>query len=220
MEEKEDGGTRIRVTILFSKNNKKIFTLQFGTFSRPHYLEKESGDVCLNKKINGKYLLLAADVLGHGSRAREVARLIECYFKDLKEERIEKIYAGLEKLLQGTRGCAVFIAFISEKEIEYINVGDIKGWILFPDFAKKLKETPGVVGRTSVSKKVFKEPVSLLNSTLLVYTDGIKSSFIPRPEMVWVRALNTWDAAEKIVKDFGVKEDDATVVIARGGIEP
>jgi len=220
IERKEDGRTSIRAVFLFSRNKRRNFILQFGTASRPHYLEEKNGDVCLYKEVNGRYFLFVADVLGHGSRAREVAELIEGYIKGSREEYLEKIYAGLERLARGTRGCVVFAALVSKYEIEYLNVGNIRGWILFPDSIKKLREIPGVVGRMSVKVKIFKEPVSLLHSTLLVCTDGIKRRFIPTPEMKWIRTLNPRDAAEKIVRDFSIKEDDATVMIARGGIGP
>lgn len=215
---KEDGGTSIRAVFLFSRSKRRDFILQFGTASRPHYLEEENGDICMCKEMNGKYFLLVADVLGHGSRAREVAKLMEGYVKGSREEHLEKIYAGLEKLAGATRGCAAFAAFVSKYGIEYLNVGDIRGWILLPDSIKKLREIPGVIGRMPVKVKVFREPVSLLHSTLLVCTDGIKRQFIPTPEMEWIRTLNPRDAAEKIVRDFSIKEDDATVMIARGGI--
>lgn len=220
VEHKEDGGTSIRAVFLFSRNKKRDFILQFGTASRPHYLEEESGDICLYKEMDGKYFLLVADVLGHGSGASEVAKLIEHYVKGSKEEYIEEIYAGLERVIKGTRGCAVFAAFISKYRIEYFNIGNIRGWILFPDSVKKLKEIPGVVGRMPVKVKVFEEPVSLLCSTLLVCTDGIKRQFIPTPEMEWIITLNPRDVAEKIMEDFSIKEDDATVMIARGGTSP
>lgn len=214
---KEDGGTRIKANFLLSPGKRKNFLLQLGIASKPHYLEEESGDICFHEEINGRHFLFVADVLGHGSKAREVAGLIESYLKRAKDVSIRNVYAGLERLLKGTRGCAAFAACISREGMEYLNIGNVRGWLLFFDGVKKLKEVPGVVGRMSVKANVFKEPISLLSCTLLVCTDGIKRQFIPGPEMTWIRTFDPQGVAEKILTDFGLKEDDATVVVARGG---
>lgn len=216
IERKPGGGTRIKATFKSSKQKGKNFILQVGTASKPHYLEEESGDVCLWKKMGEKYMLFVADVLGHGRRAHEVAKLIEFYVKNSAEEKIEKIYADLQGLLRDTRGCAAFVALVSESMIEYINVGNIKAWLVDAWSARRIMGVGGVVGRMQASPKIFREPVSLIYSTLVVCTDGIKNQFIPTPDIVWIRTLSARDAALKIVTEFSIKEDDATALVARG----
>ncbi len=213
---KPGGGTRVKAILKPSKQKGKNFILQVGTASKPHYLEEESGDVCLWKKMGEKYMLFVADVLGHGRRAHEVAKLIEFYVKNSAEEKIEKIYADLQGLLRDTRGCAAFVALVSESMIEYINVGNIKAWLVDAGSARRIMGVGGVIGRMPTSLKIFKEPVSLFYSTLVVCTDGIKNQFIPTPDMGWIRTLNTREAALKIVTEFSIKEDDATALVARG----
>lgn len=216
IEQKPCGGTRVKVILKPSKQKGKNFILQVGTASKPHYLEEESGDVCVWKKMGEKYMLFVADVLGHGRRAHEVAKLIELYVKNSAEEKIEKIYADLQGLLRDTRGCAAFVALVSESMIEYINVGNIKAWLVDAGSARRIIGVGGVIGRMPTSLKIFKEPVSLLYSTLVVCTDGIKNQFIPTPDMAWIRTLNTREAALKIVREFSIREDDATALVARG----
>ncbi|SHM56955.1 Anti-sigma regulatory factor (Ser/Thr protein kinase) [Caldanaerovirga acetigignens] len=217
IEQKPGGGTKVEVYLNPFGENKKGFVLQVGTASKPHYLEDECGDVCLWKRVGDKYILLVADVLGHGKRAHEVAKVIESYFKDTLEEKIERIYEDLQRYLFSTRGCAAFIARVSENVMEYINVGNIKAWLVDKRFSKRIMGTGGVIGKMHGSPKVFKESSSLLCSTLIVCTDGIKNQFIPTPDMVWLRTLDVRDVALKIVNEYSIKEDDATVLIARGG---
>jgi len=131
IEQKADGGMVVTAVFsIFPQRKKKGFDLQVGTASKPHYLEEDSGDICIYKEMGGKFFLFAADVLGHGQRAGAVAKVIELYIKNSHEMHIEKIYAGLEKMLRDTRGCAAFIAIVSEGGVEYVNVGNIKGWFI------------------------------------------------------------------------------------------
>lgn len=218
IERKPGGGTRVEVYLAPFGHNGKGFVLHVGAASKPHYLEEECGDVCMWKKVADRYILLVADVLGHGRRAREVAKIIENYFKDTVEEKIEKIYEDLQRYLFTTRGCAVFIARVSETLMEYINVGNIKAWLVDAKHSKRMMGIGGILGRMPVNLKVFQEPLSLLCSTLVVCTDGIKNQFVPGPEMVWLRTMNVKDAASKIVNEYSIKEDDATALVARGGL--
>jgi len=217
IERKPSGGTRVKATLKASNQKGKNFVLQVGTASKPHYLEEESGDVCVWKKMGEKYMLFVADVLGHGRKAYEVAKVIELYVKNSTEGNIDKIYADLERLVRGTRGCVAFVALVSESMIEYINVGNIKAWIVDAGTVRRTMGVSGVIGRMPISLKIFKEPISLLHSTLVVCTDGIKNQFIPSPDMDWIRTLSPRDVALKIIKEFSIKEDDATVLVARGG---
>jgi len=201
---------------LSQQRKKKGFVLQVGTASKPHYLEEDNGDICFYKEMGGKYFLFVADVLGHGKRAGAVAKEIELYLKNFNEIHIEKIYAGLEKTLQATRGCAAFLATVSQSGLEYINVGNIKGWLINSGSVRKLNEVNGVVGRTHVRLKIFKE-ILPPGFVLIVCTDGIKKRFIQATEVKWLKTMKTEEAAEKILQEFAIKEDDASVLIARGG---
>ncbi|MCM8900740.1 SpoIIE family protein phosphatase [Caldicoprobacter algeriensis] len=219
IEQKADGGLRVEALFsLLPESHNKGSALQVGTASRPHYLEEENGDVCIYRNLGNRFFLFLADVLGHGKGAGAVANMIEDYINSFHEERIERIYSGLEELLRDTRGCAAFMAFVSECEIEYVNIGNIKGWIVDTGLTKKLKNTSGIIGRLPVSLKVFKEPILTSNFILVVCSDGIKNQFIPTFDMKWLKTMEVDEAAQKILREFSVKEDDASVLVARGGI--
>ncbi|MBO8127545.1 MAG: SpoIIE family protein phosphatase [Firmicutes bacterium] len=219
IEQKPDGGMVVKAVFSLSQQSKKKgFDFQVGTALKPHYLEEDSGDICIYQEMGGKFFLFVADVLGHGKGAGAVAKAIELYIRNFHEMHIEKIYAGLEKMLRDTRGCAAFIAIVSQSGLEYVNVGNIKGWLINSGSVRKLKGVPGIVGRLPVSLKIFKEPVGPAGFVLVVCTDGIKNQFIPSSDMKWLKILSAEEAAEKILREFAIKEDDASVLIARGGI--
>jgi anti-sigma regulatory factor (Ser/Thr protein kinase) len=217
IEQKPGGGMVVKAVLNLSQQRKeKGFVLQVGVASKPHYLEEDSGDICIYKEMGGKYFLFVADVLGHGKRAGAVAKEIELYLKNSHETYIEKIYDGLEKILLGTRGCAAFLAVISEGRIEYVNVGNIRGYLLLSGSVRNLNGVHGVVGRTTVKLKIFKE-ILPAGFVLIVYTDGIKKRFIQAADVKWLKTMKAEEAAEKILQEFSIKEDDASVLIARGG---
>ncbi|MCF6094371.1 SpoIIE family protein phosphatase [Microaerobacter geothermalis] len=217
IEHKTGGGMVVKAVLSLPQHRKEEgFVLQVGAASKPHYLEEDSGDITFYKEIGGKHFLFVADVLGHGKRAGAVAKEIELYLKNLDEIHIEKIYAGLEKTLQDTRGCAAFLATVSQRVFEYVNVGNIKGWLIHSGYVRKLNGVNGVVGRTSLEPNLFKEIVPT-DFVLIVCTDGIKKRFIQSTDMKWLKAMGTKEAAEKILQEFSIKEDDASILIARGG---
>jgi len=217
IEQKAGGGMVVNAVLNLSQQRKeKGFVLHVGAASKPHYLEEDNGDICFYKEMGGKYFLFVADVLGHGKRAGAVAKEIELYLKNFNEIHIEKIYAGLEKTLQDTRGCAAFLATVSQSGLEYVNVGNIKGWLMNSGSVRKLNGVNGVIGRTPVKLKVFKE-ILPAGFVLIVCTDGIKKRFIQAADVKWLKTMKTEEAAEKILQEFSIKEDDASVLIARGG---
>ncbi|MDK2820862.1 MAG: hypothetical protein PWP31_827 [Clostridia bacterium] len=217
IEQKPGGGMVVNAVLNLSQQRKKKgFVLHVGTASKPHYLEEDNGDICFYKEMGGKYFLFVADVLGHGKKAGAVAKEIELYLKNFNEIHIEKIYAGLEKTLQATRGCAAFLATVSQSGLEYVNVGNIKGWLINSGSVRKLNGVNGVVGRTPVRLKIFKE-ILPPGFVLIVCTDGIKKRFIQAADVKWLKTMKIEEAAEKILQEFAIKEDDASVLIARGG---
>lgn len=211
------GGMTATSVINFIRNSKKSFVLQYGISIKPHYLENKSGDTALIREVaRGKYLLLIADVLGHGSKANIIAEKISDYFSNTFYTNLEKFYLGLSRGIMNTRGCALLLALITEYGLEYINVGNIKGWIISNHKIKKIIQTPGVVGRNNIRYKIHKESTIMYGTTLIACTDGIASKF--SPSLFRNKDLqDVQNISDYIIKNFGIKEDDATVVVVRGG---
>ncbi|MGB9791532.1 MAG: SpoIIE family protein phosphatase [Thermacetogeniaceae bacterium] len=218
LEQKPGGGfVATAVFDLAERAERCGLVLHVGMASRPHYLESECGDICLHRRIGESHFLFVADVLGHGRRAGAVAGEIEGYLSGLREARIEEIYSGLERAVQHTRGCAAFLAVVSREGLEYINVGNISCWLLSAGSVRRLRNVSGVIGRLPVGGKRFREAPLPPWFMLIACTDGVRSQFVPVPEMRWLRTLDVQEVAERIVEEFAVKEDDASALVARGG---
>ncbi len=218
LEQKPGGGfVATAVFGLSQKESARSLLLRVGAASRPHYLESECGDLCLHRVVGESHFLFVADVLGHGVRARAVAAEIERYLSGLGEAPLEEIYSGLERVTQNTRGCAAFLALVSREGMEYMNVGNISCWLLTAGSVRRLQSVPGVIGRLSAGRKRFSEAPLPPWFMLIACTDGIRSQFVPLPEMKWLRTLDVQDVAERIVAEFSVRDDDASALVARGG---
>lgn len=218
LEQKPGGGfVATAVFGLAERPGRRDLFLRVGAASRPHYLESECGDICLHRRMGESHFLFVADVLGHGRRARAVAGEIERYLSGLREGQLEEIYSGLEMVLQNTRGCAAFLALVSREGLVYMNVGNISCWLMSAGSVRRLHNVSGVIGRLPVARKRFMEAPLPPWFMLIACTDGIRSQFVPLPEMKWLRVLDVQDVAERIVEEFSVREDDASALVARGG---
>ncbi|TDT72347.1 stage II sporulation protein E [Hypnocyclicus thermotrophus] len=207
-------GFEITVMLSQSNNNNKNFNLIFGVATRPHYLEEHSGDLVYIKKLNHSYLVVIADALGHGEKAYFVANLIKEYLNDFKSDNLNKVYLDLNNKLHNTRGCVIFASIIHKNFLEYFNIGNISAYLLSDKGIKKLINKAGVLGK--IDRKI---PIKTLDTNfhkekLIINSDGIKDTYLN-----YITTQNITDyqeTAEKILKEFSIKIDDATCVILGG----
>ncbi|SHG61487.1 Anti-sigma regulatory factor (Ser/Thr protein kinase) [Thermosyntropha lipolytica DSM 11003] len=212
----EEGGWTVALWIkLCGDNGKKINRLEYGIASRPHKREKRSGDVAVVKNINGFYVIVVADVLGHGDKAADIGDKIYEAVDELVEANILKVFQHIENRILNTRGCELFVASIGGNVIDYINIGNIRAWKITAKNIKRLAERPGIVGRQPVPAKINREIDNLYQSLLLICTDGIISRFVPSHDYIDIDAEPQY-IADKILEDFGSYDDDATCVVVRG----
>lgn len=195
--------------------HKKGLSLEVGVATRPHHLETENGDTCLVKKVFDRYMVVVADALGHGKKAREVTRLIEEYSLAFNSVDLKHYYWELNKKLSGSRGSALFTAIIGDYELEYLNVGNIRAWLISSGNSERLLEHPGVVGRMPINLQVHRKNMNFHNTMLVVCTDGISSKFFPRVTSFFEK-IDVQRVADGILAEYGILEDDATVVIVKG----
>ncbi|HAA90187.1 MAG: Stage II sporulation E family protein [Thermoanaerobacterales bacterium 50_218] len=190
------------------KNNKwEVFTC-----IRPRCLEKAGGDFCYVKEKDGDVLVVLADVLGHGERAYQDAVIISEALQHASGG-LSQVYLLLETAASRTRGCALFLASLKEVAIEYILIGNIRGWLVTPFAVEGLVRQPGIVGKKMV-KPIIRHREVTGTAYLLVCSDGIRSGFSPTVlRHFWESSLAT--TACHVLGKYGIAEDDASVLVAR-----
>jgi hypothetical protein len=126
---------------------------------------------------------------------------------------LQQTYSVLEEAASQTRGCALFLALLDRKAIEYILIGNIRGWVLARKGTEVLVGQPGIVGKRMLSPAIrrLELPGPAL---LLVCTDGIKRSFSPAG-LPWLREGAGEETACRVVERYGIAEDDASVLVGR-----
>lgn len=206
------GSARVKM-IFHLPAGKKREQWRCGRACKPHYLQTVSGDLCLCRPLGETLLVAVVDVLGHGARAHRVASLIEEYLQNCKEGYLPNIYEGVESLVRDTRGCALFLGIFHKEELNYLGVGNVRAWLLNGNTIKALPTAAGVVGKKPVRNTVLTEPLSE-EYVLIACTDGIKRWFLPQ-DMPWITTLEPEAVAEKILNQYSIKEDDASVLVVR-----
>lgn len=214
---KHEGGSTIKAIFMVNKPNKLL--LNVGVASQPHYLESMSGDICIYKKLSDdRYFVFIADILGHGQKAYETAAHIKAYIEKSSETiTIQQMLEDISSLASISRGFAGFTAYIYRDHLEYINIGNIRVWIVTHHSVSKLIENPGIIGKTPLTLKLHTERIPSEHFTIIACTDGIRRHFVPDNRAYWMWNFNPSSIANKILNDFSIKEDDSTVFVAKGG---
>ncbi|CEP68789.1 Protein phosphatase 2C (PP2C)-like domain [Moorella glycerini] len=185
---------------------------EVAAYSRPHWREKVNGDLCYAKELDAHVLVVVADVLGHGEGAHHGAVVLARALQRAAGV-LQQAYAVLEEAALQTRGCALFLALLDRKTIEYILVGNVRGWVLTRKGTEVLVGQPGIVG-----KRMFNPVIRRLElsepALLLACTDGIKRSFSP-VGLSWLWEGTEEATARRVVERYGIAEDDASVLVGR-----
>ncbi|SMB97853.1 Stage II sporulation protein E (SpoIIE) [Thermanaeromonas toyohensis ToBE] len=180
---------------------------------RPKAGYKVGGDLCYMFAAQNTLITSVIDVLGHGEEAHRCAlELLNVMRKH--EENLRILFAKLETTAARHRGCALFLGSFSGPVVTYIMVGNMRGWVFQePGKIEVLYAQPGVVGARKllpITREIRVRP----NSTLWICSDGIRRSFVPSKEHLLI-SNEGMELAKGILKDYGIEEDDASILIGR-----
>ena len=170
--------------------------------------------MCFARAAGSSVWLIVADVLGHGEAAYRTAQAVLQVLDSGFEPYMEGVLQRVEEAVQDGRGCALFVGGLEEREVEYVLVGNIRAWLLGKNLKTMLFGQPGVVGPRRFVRRINR--VGLESPAMvMVCTDGIRQAFYPKADFLWMPAGEVSSALKQILLDYGIAEDDATVVMAR-----
>ncbi len=189
-------------------------TIDWGTFGRPHAGERNSGDSAVIVERSDVIFMAIVDVLGHGPEAHRVATFAEGFLRESWTHDPVAVTLRLHEKLKGMRGAAAGVAAlnIESGEIAYVGVGNTVIRRL-GSRETQLHSVDGTLGQ-SVRTPV-KQMMRLGKSDLLLlYTDGVRSSFKfeDYPQLQYEGAATI---ARNVVERFGRSYDDATCIAVR-----
>jgi negative regulator of sigma-B (phosphoserine phosphatase) len=182
-------------------------SLVVGALSKPKRGQLENGDTHVVRVDDERHLLAIIDGLGHGPKARAVARAAEELLAetDLRKD-VLTIMNLLHGALRGTRGAAAMLCILNDGRLSACGVGNVELRVVGSKLPIQL--SPGILG-TQVRKFRPFEGALRAGDRLVLFSDGI-SSRLPIHEM---SNLSPAALCEKAHERYG-HDDDATIVVA------
>ena len=183
-------------------------------FTRAITGEEVCGDACCYRVDRDRTILMVADGLGHGPLAAAASTEAVRAFAQASGGPAE-ILAVLHARLATTRGAAVAVAELDPKArcLRFAGVGNVAGWVDDGDRRRGLLSHPGIVGHQARSwKEVTADlpPASLV----VLHSDGLTDKW----NLAHYPGLRRHDVAvvaATLLRDAGIRHDDASVLVAR-----
>lgn len=183
---------------------------------RPMANETLCGDAALVLGPPGPHLLVLADGLGHGPLAARASRAALQVVRDEPRDDVVGLLQAMHRSLGRTRGAAVAVAAPDPAggTVRFAGVGNVAAWVVTHDGRKGMPSQPGIVG-SQLPKTVREQSFPLPPGALVVlHSDGLTDRWdAARYPGVHGRAPAV--LAGLLLRDAGVRHDDAAVLVAR-----
>jgi serine/threonine protein phosphatase PrpC len=162
---------------------------------------------------------MVCDGLGHGPLAADASRAAVAAFRDGPVGGPAALVAHLHRALGRTRGGAVAVAELDPDAgtLRYAGLGNIAGHLVRPGARaterRGMVSLPGIAGHQRRTVREFSYPVEP-GDLVVLHSDGITDKW----------RLNDYPGlpthtplviAATLLRDAGVRRDDATVLVAR-----
>ena len=191
--------------------------LESGVVCLPKTGEDVSGDAWAIDQDSGRYLLLVADGLGHGSQAALASREAVRVFRENLGKSPKEIVEVAHAALRSTRGAALAIAEVDFERlsVRFAGVGNISGTILSPEKNNNMVSYNGTVGHEVRKIQEFVYPWTK-GGLLVMHSDGLGTQWrLDRYAGLVTRHPSL--IAGVLYRDFNRGRDDVTVLVAREG---
>ena len=161
-------------------------------------------------------LVMLCDGLGHGPLAARAAAAAVRAFREGRTRMPEEALQEIHRALHGTRGAAVAVARIEPDagRLLFCGVGNIAATLLGDGSRVSLVSHPGIVGHQIRSLRTFEQPLPP-GSALVMHTDGLTERWNP-DNLPGLLRHSPVVIAGQLLREAGVRHDDAGVVVARG----
>lgn len=197
--------------------------VEWGVAARCRRGEVTSGDLAVVTILPEGALVAGIDGLGHGSEAARAARRAAGVVRERPSRDLVLLVQRCHAALQGTRGAAISLAFVSAADgaVTWLGVGNVEGRVLGGGASAtrsqdSLALTSGVPGHELPTLRTA--ALTVRPGDLLVFaTDGIEAAFADSLDI----SGSPQAISERILADHGRPEDDALVVAVRYlGVRP
>jgi anti-sigma regulatory factor (Ser/Thr protein kinase)/serine/threonine protein phosphatase PrpC len=191
------------------------FAKRIGAWSRPHPKERVNGDAYFILTREERTLLAVIDGLGHGAGAKEAADAAIDALEEWTGEGVDEVLLAAHDVLRATRGAVMGVAVIDRalERVHYAGVGNIAVRAFNTPEAFSPIPANGTLGARLGKIRVWSARWTE-GATILMASDGLSDSWhiSAYPGLL---ARSPQLLAGILMRDYGRKADDATVLVAR-----
>jgi anti-sigma regulatory factor (Ser/Thr protein kinase) len=183
--------------------------------TRPITGETVCGDACWIRHDRDRTLLLLCDGLGHGPQAAAASQRATATARAARADRTgpDELVAAVHAALSGTRGGAVAVAELDPVAgvVRFCGVGNVAGAVVTDGRKRGMTSAPGVAGMRARTVRRFEYPLEP-TSVVVMHSDGLSGRWTLDPEVL---ARSPVVVAAALLREAGVRHDDAGVIVAR-----
>jgi anti-sigma regulatory factor (Ser/Thr protein kinase) len=177
--------------------------------------EEVCGDAYAVCGDNGRIRLMMCDGSGHGPLAAWAAQAGVRSFHEDHSGGPGDILARVHAAMRGTRGGAVAVADLDleRRAVRFAGLGNIAATVVADGRKNGMVSVPGIAGYQARTIKTFDYSLPE-GATVVLHSDGLTERWSPEDR---IRLFNREPLliAATLLRDAGVRKDDAGVLVAR-----
>jgi len=180
--------------------------------------EAVNGDSLAIYPLEGRTVYLVVDGLGHGHYAAEAAAMAvgvaDHAFASDPKISLSAVIQRMHLPMQSTRGAAVLLVSVTEKQVLCCGIGNVAGVLCAPDgSSRNLVSHNGTVGHRMMRVQEFAYPW-VPGTFLILHSDGISARW-KLAQYPGLLQHSTAVIAGILYRDGVRDRDDATILVAR-----
>ncbi|WP_285640579.1 ATP-binding SpoIIE family protein phosphatase [Lentzea sp. NBRC 102530] len=183
--------------------------------TRPISGEEMCGDAYAACRTADRMTLMMCDGSGHGPLAAAASDIAVRLFREQPFLPPEQAVARLHTALRGTRGGAVAVADLDlrARTVRFCGLGNIAAAVLGDDRKHGMISVPGVAGHQARTIRAFDYQLPE-RAVVVLHSDGLTERWGPE-QCSDLRADPPLLIAATLLREAGVRRDDACVLVAR-----
>ena len=177
--------------------------------------ESESGDRGVVEAFDGGAMVAVIDALGHGLEAARAASVAAQVLERHAREKPGALLRYCHDEMRNTRGAAISAASFDwpRRLMSWLGIGNVMGVLVRADTKggpcfQQMVVHGGVVGYKLPDAQPLRMQVAP-GDMLILATDGVRSDFTE----ILPAAMNPQRLADRILKDYATRSDDALVLV-------
>jgi anti-sigma regulatory factor (Ser/Thr protein kinase) len=184
--------------------------------TRPINGESVCGDAWAWHVTSGITTVLLADGLGHGPLAATASQKAVAAFDGMADREPAAILTAVDRAISGTRGAAVSVAMVDPANglVRFAGVGNVSGWVDDGTKRRQMVGFPGIIGQNR-RKTIRQLDYEIATGGLVVlHSDGLSGKWA-LDDYPAIRRHQPLVVAASLLRDAGIRHDDASVVVVR-----